>query len=119
MLVRALIILLFSFPSLLTFLPVFPLLFSLLAFYIICKTQDPDELGHFYNYPMVFFSTFELFLSNIDGPDSYEVDLPFMYGISYLAFAVIATLMLNLLVAMMGGIQRRMVMSRMNFGEHR
>lgn len=100
--------------------PVLPLLSSLLAFYIICKTQDPDELGHFYNYPMAFFSTFELFLSNIDGPASYEVDLPFICGISYLAFAVIATLlMLNLLVAMMGGIQWKMVISRMNFGKHR
>ncbi|XP_063152744.1 transient receptor potential cation channel subfamily V member 6-like [Candoia aspera] len=73
------------------------------AFYIIFQTEDPDELGHFYSYPMALYSTFQLFLTIIDGPANYEVDLPFMYGITYSAFAVIAALlMLNLLIAMMG-----------------
>uniref|UniRef100_A0A8C6R590 Transient receptor potential cation channel, subfamily V, member 6 n=1 Tax=Nannospalax galili TaxID=1026970 RepID=A0A8C6R590_NANGA len=73
------------------------------AFYIIFQTEDPDELGHFYDYPMALFSTFELFLTIIDGPANYDVDLPFMYSITYAAFAIIATLlMLNLLIAMMG-----------------
>ena len=52
---------------------------------------------------MALFSTFELFLTIIDGPANYDVDLPFMYSIVYFAFAIIATLlMINLLVAMMG-----------------
>ncbi|XP_004694386.1 PREDICTED: transient receptor potential cation channel subfamily V member 5 [Condylura cristata] len=73
------------------------------AFYIIFQTENPANLGHFYDYPMALFSTFELFLTIIDGPANYDVDLPFMYGIVYFAFAIIATLlMLNLFIAMMG-----------------
>ena len=73
------------------------------AFYIIFQTEDPSALGEFYDYPMALFSTFELFLTIIDGPANYDVDLPFMYSIVYFAFAIIATLlMINLLVAMMG-----------------
>ncbi|XP_054548717.1 transient receptor potential cation channel subfamily V member 5 isoform X2 [Talpa occidentalis] len=73
------------------------------AFYIIFQTENPVNLGHFYDYPMSLFSTFELFLTIIDGPANYDVDLPFMYGIVYFAFAIIATLlMLNLFIAMMG-----------------
>uniref|UniRef100_A0A8D2IV91 Ion transport domain-containing protein n=1 Tax=Varanus komodoensis TaxID=61221 RepID=A0A8D2IV91_VARKO len=83
------------------------------AFYIIFQTEDPDELGHFYDYPMALFSTFELFLTIIDGPANYEVDLPFMYGVTYSAFAVIATLlMLNLLIAMMGDTHWRVAHER-------
>ncbi|KAL8202728.1 UNVERIFIED_CONTAM: Transient receptor putative cation channel subfamily V member 6, partial [Gekko kuhli] len=83
------------------------------AFYIIFQTQDPDNLGHFYNYPVALFSTFELFLTIIDGPANYEVDLPFMYAITYSAFAVIATLlMLNLLIAMMGDTHWRVAHER-------
>lgn len=49
------------------------------------------------------FSTFELFFTIIDGPANYSVDLPFMYHLTYFAFAIIATLlMLNLFIAMMG-----------------
>ncbi|KAI4570755.1 hypothetical protein MJT46_006272 [Ovis ammon polii x Ovis aries] len=66
-------------------------------------SEDPSALGEFYDYPMALFSTFELFLTIIDGPANYDVDLPFMYSIVYFAFAIIATLlMINLLVAMMG-----------------
>ncbi|XP_049630539.1 transient receptor potential cation channel subfamily V member 5-like [Suncus etruscus] len=73
------------------------------AFYIIFQTENPNNLGHFYDYPMSLFSTFELFLTIIDGPANYDVNLPFMYGIVYFAFAIIATLlMLNLFIAMMG-----------------
>uniref|UniRef100_A0A8C3SNF5 Ion transport domain-containing protein n=1 Tax=Chelydra serpentina TaxID=8475 RepID=A0A8C3SNF5_CHESE len=83
------------------------------AFYVIFQTENPDELGHFYNYPIALFSTFELFLTIIDGPANYEVDLPFMYGITYSAFAVIATLlMLNLLIAMMGDTHWRVAHER-------
>ncbi|XP_007522411.1 transient receptor potential cation channel subfamily V member 5 [Erinaceus europaeus] len=73
------------------------------AFYIIFQTENPTNLGHFYDFPMALFSTFELFLTIIDGPANYDVNLPFMYGIVYFAFAIIATLlMLNLFIAMMG-----------------
>ncbi|XP_062053705.1 transient receptor potential cation channel subfamily V member 6 [Lepus europaeus] len=83
------------------------------AFYIIFQTQDPDELGHFYSYPMALFSTFELFLTIIDGPANYSVDLPFMYCITYAAFGIIATLlMLNLLIAMMGDTHWRVAHER-------
>ncbi|XP_074049627.1 transient receptor potential cation channel subfamily V member 6-like isoform X2 [Macrotis lagotis] len=83
------------------------------AFYIIFQTEDPDELGHFSDYPMALFSTFELFLTIIDGPANYDVDLPFMYGITYAAFAIIATLlMLNLLIAMMGDTHWRVAHER-------
>lgn len=77
--------------------------FSPPAFYIIFQTENPENLGQFYNYPMSLFTTFELFLTIIDGPANYDVDLPFMYSVVYFAFAIIATLlMLNLLIAMMG-----------------
>ncbi|XP_027755573.1 transient receptor potential cation channel subfamily V member 6-like isoform X2 [Empidonax traillii] len=73
------------------------------AFYIIFQTENPENLGQFYNYPMSLFTTFELFLTIIDGPANYDVDLPFMYSVVYFAFAIIAALlMLNLLIAMMG-----------------
>ncbi|XP_001362648.1 transient receptor potential cation channel subfamily V member 6 [Monodelphis domestica] len=83
------------------------------AFYIIFQTEDQDELGHFFDYPMALFSTFELFLTIIDGPANYDVDLPFMYSITYAAFAIIATLlMLNLLIAMMGDTHWRVAHER-------
>ncbi|XP_039194593.1 transient receptor potential cation channel subfamily V member 6-like isoform X1 [Crotalus tigris] len=73
------------------------------AFYIIFQTENPSNLGEFYNYPMSVFSTFELFLTIIDGPANYDVDLPFVFCVVYAAFAIIAALlMLNLLIAMMG-----------------
>ncbi|XP_008065941.1 transient receptor potential cation channel subfamily V member 6 [Carlito syrichta] len=83
------------------------------AFYIIFQTEDPGKLGHFYDYPMALFSTFELFLTIIDGPANYDVDLPFMYCITYAAFGIIATLlMLNLLIAMMGDTHWRVAHER-------
>ena len=95
----------------------FPHLHSLFlggaAFYIIFQTEDPSKLGEFYDFPTALFSTFELFLSIIDGPANYDVDLPFMYSMTYAAFAIIATLlMLNLLIAMMGDTHWRVAQER-------
>ncbi|KAM8924836.1 transient receptor potential cation channel subfamily V member 6-like [Pelodytes ibericus] len=73
------------------------------AFYVIFQMEDPEQMGQFMSYPMSLFSTFELFLTVVDGPANYTVDLPFMYSFMYSAFAIIAALlMLNLLIAMMG-----------------
>ncbi|XP_050003939.1 transient receptor potential cation channel subfamily V member 5 isoform X3 [Alexandromys fortis] len=83
------------------------------AFYIIFQTEDPDNLGEFSNYPTSLLSTFELFLTIIDGPANYSVDLPFTYSFTYSAFAIIATLlMLNLFIAMMGDTHWRVAQER-------
>ncbi|XP_052029518.1 transient receptor potential cation channel subfamily V member 5 isoform X1 [Apodemus sylvaticus] len=83
------------------------------AFYIIFQTEDPENLGEFSDYPTAMFSTFELFLTIIDGPANYSVDLPFMYHLTYFAFAIIATLlMLNLFIAMMGDTHWRVAQER-------
>uniref|UniRef100_A0A286ZUB6 Transient receptor potential cation channel subfamily V member 6 n=1 Tax=Sus scrofa TaxID=9823 RepID=A0A286ZUB6_PIG len=75
-----------------------------------------DGCGHpglCLSYPMALFSTFELFLTIIDGPANYDVDLPFMYSVTYAAFAIIAALlMLNLLIAMMGDTHWRVAHER-------
>lgn len=50
---------------------------------------------------MALFSTFQLFLTIIDGLSNYEVSLPFVFGMDYFAFAIIATLlMLHLFITM-------------------
>lgn len=52
---------------------------------------------------MALFSTFQLFLTIIDGPANYDVSLPFVLAMVHFAFAIIATLlMLNLFITMKG-----------------
>ncbi|KAM4874518.1 transient receptor potential cation channel subfamily V member 5 [Thomomys bottae] len=83
------------------------------AFYVIFQTEDPANLGEFSNYPTALFSTFELFLTIVDAPANYSVDLPVMYSLTYSAFAIIATLlMLNLFIAMMGDTHWRVAQER-------
>ncbi|KAG9470323.1 hypothetical protein GDO78_018155 [Eleutherodactylus coqui] len=73
------------------------------AFYVIFQTENPENLGQFMTYPISLFSTYELFLTLIDGPANYDVDQPVMYSFMYSAFGIVAALlMLNLLIAMMG-----------------
>ncbi|XP_029436598.1 transient receptor potential cation channel subfamily V member 6-like [Rhinatrema bivittatum] len=72
------------------------------AFYIIFQTQNPSQQGKYFSYPMSLFTTFELFLKDINAPANYSVDLPFIFSIVYSAYAIMVTLlMLNLLIAMM------------------
>nr|XP_033780459.1 transient receptor potential cation channel subfamily V member 6-like [Geotrypetes seraphini] len=83
------------------------------AFYVIFQTEDPNQLGQFFSYPMALFSTFELFLTLIDGPANYEVDLPPMFSVVYAAFAIFAALlMLNLIIALMGDTYWRVATER-------
>lgn len=83
------------------------------AFYIIFQTEDPSQLGHFYDYPMALFSTFELFLNVINAPTNYNADLSYIYYVVYFAFSIIANvLMLNILVAMMGNTYCRVTEDR-------
>ncbi|KAM6168210.1 LOW QUALITY PROTEIN: transient receptor potential cation channel subfamily V member 5-like [Erethizon dorsatum] len=74
------------------------------GFFVIFQSEDPSHLGEFSDYPAALFSTFDLFLTIIDGLGDYSIDLPFMYSIAYsvITFTIITTLLvLNLFIAMM------------------
>ncbi|XP_043935099.1 transient receptor potential cation channel subfamily V member 6-like [Protopterus annectens] len=83
------------------------------AFHVIFQTEDPSGIPHFTSFPMALYSTYELFVTIIDGPSNYNVNVPAMFMALYTAFSIFATLlMVNLLIAMMGDTHWRVARER-------
>lgn len=71
-------------------------------------TQDPLSLTDFTNFPVVFFTEFEVYTSFLNVPVDETIHMPPVVYIIHVSFSIIAAILLmNLLVAMMGDTQKR------------
>ncbi|XP_069774254.1 transient receptor potential cation channel subfamily V member 6-like isoform X2 [Narcine bancroftii] len=73
------------------------------AFHLTFQTLEPDLWPHFRDFSTCLFTMFQLFLGLLDIPINYEKLTPAIIKVLYVAYMVLAfLLMVNLLIAVMG-----------------